>query len=100
MKERSKGGEEKIKTWIGKGREASPVRGLRAFWKLSFGLGPSAVVELSCFICFQLCECRQMSDHCCSAWLAVPHKHKYAHTHNHRLKALSHMTDSIFNFSV
>lgn len=65
-----------------KGREASPVRGLRASWKLSFGLGPSAVVELSCsFICFRLCDSRQKSDHRCSAWLAVAHTHKtHAHT--------------------
>lgn len=59
-----------------KRREASPVRGLRASWKLPFGLGPSAVVELSCsFICFRLCDSRQKSDHRCFAWLAVAHAH-------------------------
>ncbi len=69
--------ERKNKNSDREGREASPVRGLRASWKRSFGLGPSAVVELSCsFICFRLCDSRQKSDHCCSAWLAVAHTHK------------------------
>lgn len=79
MKEGLKGEERKKKKKNSDraGREASPVRGLRASWKLSFGLGPSAVVELSCsFICFRLCDSRQKSDHRCSAWLAVAHTHR------------------------
>lgn len=86
------------------GREASPVRGLRASWKLSFGLGPSAVVELSCsFICFQLCDFRQKVWPpllCLVGCGTYTQKNTHTNTHNHKLKTLSHTTDSIFNFSV
>lgn len=86
------------------GREASPVRGLRASWKLSFGLGPSAVVELSCsFICFRLCDFRQKVWPpllCLVGCGTYTHTKKKKPTHNHKLKTLSHTTDSIFNFSV
>lgn len=69
--------ERKSKNGDREGRQASPVRGLRASWKLSLGLGPSTVIELSwSFISFRLCDSRQKSDHHCSAWLAMAHTHK------------------------
>lgn len=73
--------ERKSKNGDRKGRRASPIRSLRASWKLSFGLGPSTVIELSwSFISFRLCDSRQKSDHHCSAWLAMAYTHK-VHTH-------------------
>lgn len=69
-------------------REAAPVRGLG---KLPFGRGPSAVVELTwSFICSQLCDSRQKSDHRCPAWLPVVHTHRHKSTHNLELKAVAH----------
>lgn len=68
MKKELRGERKKNEKLDKEGRKASPVRGLRASWKLPFGLGPNAVVQLSCsFICFLLCDSRQKSDRSCSA---------------------------------